>query len=225
MIPLRDNLKVRARSHVVWGLILVNLAVFIVQLSVGAPKAFIEKWALVPARINFFNLDTLTPFLTAIFLHGGFIHLLGNMWFLGVFGRSVEARFGHLKFLFYYLFWGVLAFLVQYLFAPESSIPMIGASGAVAGVLGAYLVLFSRARVLTLIPVFFFITTAWIPAFIFLPYWFLIQFFSGASQIGQEVGSQAGVAFWAHVGGFIVGYITAKSYQKDIEPNYSKRRL
>lgn len=220
MIPLRDNLKVNKGNYVVWGLILVNLAVFFVQLGVDDPKSFVEKWGLVPAEVNFLRLSSLVPFLTAIFLHGGFVHLLGNMWFLGVFGRSVEAAYGRLKFLFYFLFWGILAFSVQYLFIPKGSIPMIGASGAVAGVLGSYLVFYSRARVLTLIPVFFFITTAWIPAFIFLPYWFLIQFFSGATQVVQGVGAEAGVAFWAHVGGFIGGYITAKKYEKKIKPAY-----
>lgn len=189
---------------------MINGGIFLWEITCGQTQAFIFKWGLVPAGINFFDLSTLHPFITGMFLHGGFIHVLGNMWFLAVFGKAVEAAYGHIKFIIAYIFWGILAFLVQYFLMRDSQIPMVGASGAIAGVLGSYLVFYSRARVLTLVPIFFYITVIWIPAFFFIPYWFFIQVFSGVTQVAQGAMAGPQVAFWAHIGGFVAGYFTAK---------------
>lgn len=220
MLPLRDNLKVHKSAVVVWTLIIINVLVFSYEVVNPNPAGFVSKWGLVPSQVDFGIPVSLIPFFTANFLHGGFIHLLGNMWFLAVFGRSVEAAFGHFKFLFFYLFWGLVAFAAQYFLIAGSNLPMIGASGAVAGILGAYLVFYPQARVLTLVPIFIILTTVWIPAFFFIPYWFLIQLFSGTAQVVQGVGAEAGVAFWAHVGGFIAGFLTAKFSQTKFKRIY-----
>jgi hypothetical protein len=143
-----------------------------------------------------------------MFLHGGLFHILGNMWFLYIFGDNIEERLGHIRYLFFYLLCGVAAGLVHLFTNWGSKIPTIGASGAISGVMGAYLLLYPHSRILTLLPIFFFIQFVEIPAFVFLGYWFLIQLFS-ASLTPKNVG---GIAFWAHVGGFVAGFIFVKLF-------------
>jgi membrane associated rhomboid family serine protease len=154
-------------------------------------------------------MELLTP-LFAMFLHGGWLHVIGNMLYLYIFGDNVEDILGHGRYLIFYLLCGVASFLVQILFQSNSMVPNVGASGAIAGVLGAYILLFPRARVVTLLPIFIFFTVVEIPAYIFLGIWFLIQFFSGALTLGRAEALSGGVAWWAHIGGFLVGMLLIK---------------
>jgi membrane associated rhomboid family serine protease len=142
-----------------------------------------------------------------MFLHGGWMHIIGNMWFLWIFGDNVEDAFGHVKYLVFYFLCGIAAAFTQVLFSAGSRLPMVGASGAIAGVMGAYLIKFPRSRIVTLVFIFIFITTIEVPAGLMLAYWFFIQFFSGVGTIGYSHVSQGGTAFFAHIGGFITGMI------------------
>ena len=214
MIPLRDTVRSRNFPVVNTGFIIVNIVAFIWQLSLGPrlEEAF-YLFGVVPIRysdptvaVHFTTLQQLFPFLSSIFLHGGVFHILGNMWFLYIFGDNVEDHLGHIRYFLFYLLCGIAAGLIHLLTNWNSKIPTIGASGAIAGVMGGYLLLYPRARILTLVPIFFFIQLFEIPAFIFLGYWFLIQILSG-SLTPSDVG---GVAWWAHVGGFVSGLILVK---------------
>lgn len=213
MFPIRDNLPAERTPYVNWVLIAVNVAAFLLELRLGPQlPGFFQLHGLVPARLV--NPATwglvgwehqVGPLVTHMFLHGGWLHLIGNMWFLHVFGDNVEGRLGHFNYLLFYLFCGFGAAAGQILADPDSYMPMVGASGAVAGVLGAYMVLFPRARVLTLIPIFVFIQWVEIPAVFFLGFWGLMQFFRGTAELVS--GATEGVAFWAHVGGFVCGVV------------------
>ncbi|KKR30609.1 hypothetical protein A2715_00285 [Candidatus Woesebacteria bacterium RIFCSPHIGHO2_01_FULL_39_32] len=211
MFPLRDTQKAKIIPLITYVIIIINVVVFFLEITSVKPDAFIESYALIPAKINFSNYLTLIPFITSQFLHGGFLHIISNMWFLKIFGDNVEERFGHIQYLFIYLLTGTVGIFIQYLFAVDSTIPMLGASAAVAGVLGAYLVFFPHHRIETLVPLGFFITTVNIPASIMLLYWFITQLFSGVGSIA--IAQTGGVAFWAHVGGFASGWIIAKLYR------------
>jgi len=207
MIPLRDTIRSRRFPLVNWTIILANAAAFYYELRIGpsALNDFINNWGLVPDR---FWADPQTAWLTifsAMFLHGGWFHILSNMWILFIFGDNVEDRMGAGRYLVFYLLSGVAAALTQAFFLPGSSEPMIGASGAIAGVLGAYLVLFPRARILSLVPIIFIFTVIEIPAPIFLLFWFGSQLFSGFLSLGGASGS--GIAWWAHIGGFVFGLL------------------
>lgn len=214
MIPLRDINPSRRTPVVTLVLIAVNTMVFLYQLSLDrtAQTALLYGLGFVPARLPMalrspemsFG-DALLPLWTSMFLHGGFLHLLGNMWFLWVFGDNVEDRLGHLRFLVFYLLCGVGAGLVHALVELNSPVPTVGASGAVSGVLGAYFVLCPRSRVITLVPLLFVFFTVRLPAMVVLGYWFLIQFFQGLSTLSGE--QTAGVAWWAHIGGFVFGVL------------------
>lgn len=211
MIPLRAELFRRRAALVTTLLILVNTAVFLYQFSLPsrAANALVAGFGLIPLHVsqvashggNF--QGALLPIFTSMFLHGGILHLLGNMLFLWVFGGGVEDRLGHLRYLFFYLVCGVGAALVHVVTNWGSPVPTIGASGAISGVMGAFIVLFPRSRILTLVPLLFIFFTVRLPAMIMLGYWFLIQFLSGLSTFG-EIG-QGGVAWWAHIGGFGLG--------------------
>ncbi len=200
-----------------FGLIALNSAVFLYQLSLGEQLTdFVYAYGLIPFR--FLHMvprdpaELLTP-LSAMFLHGGWAHLLGNMLYLHIFGDNIEDRLGHGRYLLFYLACGVLSFLAQVAFQPHSMVPNVGASGAIAGLLGAYFLLFPRARVLTLLPLLFFFPLVEIPAFFFLGIWFLIQFLSGASTIGRTSALAGGVAWWAHIGGFLAGMLLLRLLQ------------
>lgn len=219
MFPLRDSVRSEKTPFITWAIILVNIFVFLQEILAPDPEAFITQYALVPETINFLHPLSLFPFLTSIFLHAGWIHLISNMWFLKIFGDNVEATLGHLKFLLIYLIWGIAASLIQYLFLVTSSIPMLGASGAIAGVLGAYMVLFPHSKIETLIPTFGLWMRALIPAPVMLFYWFITQLFSGTASIAIGTAAVGGVAWWAHAGGFAAGYLTAKIFPKKKKKN------
>ena len=201
MIPLRDTIPSRRTAWITRALILANVLVFAVEIAQGRRlERFVEQFGVVPAHWTPLTL------ITSQFLHGGFAHLAANMLYLWIFGDNVEDRLGHWRFLCLYLTSGVIAAFCQIMPAPASAIPLVGASGAIAGVLGAYFLLFPAARIITLVPFGFFLQTVEIPAFVFLLIWFLMQWASGLMAIGQ-VADVGGVAFWAHVGGFITGLV------------------
>lgn len=211
MLPLSDTHRTSKFAFITLLLIIVNVIVFLIELAVPDTEEFMFNWALVPASIKLTNFQSLSRFITSQFLHAGFFHIISNMWFLWIFGDNVEERFGTIKFLLIYLISGVIGGVSQYIFAPSSEIPMLGASGAVAGILGAYYVFFPHHRIKTLVPIFGFIRIATIPASLMLVYWFLTQVFSGVGSIAYA--ATGGVAWFAHVGGFVTGYIAAKIYE------------
>jgi membrane associated rhomboid family serine protease len=181
-----------------------------------------EKVAVFPVDPNVTLLGAFLPFLSSMFLHGGFMHLIGNMWFLWIFGDNIEDHLGHLRYLGFYLICGLGAGLTHLVFNWGSNIPTIGASGAVAGVLGGYFLLYPRHKVLTLIP-FIFIVMVELPAAVILIYWFVVQFFSGAASIGATQGG--GVAWWAHVGGFVLGVVLILLFGRRQSPPQVQYRM
>ena len=201
MIPLRDIIPSRTTPVVTIALIVVNVLVFLYELALGrGVDAFTLYWGLVPAAFSWVTV------LTSMFLHGGFLHVAGNMLYLWIFGDNVEDRMGHGRFLVFYLLCGVAAALAQTITAPDSLVPMVGASGAIAGVMGAYFVLYPKSRIVTLVPLFFFFQIIEVPAILFLGIWFLMQFVSGLGSIVTVAArSTGGIAFWAHVAGFVAG--------------------
>ena len=183
-------------------LIALNVLVFLYELSLGrAVDAFTLYWGLVPAAFSWVTV------FTSMFLHGGLMHVAGNMLYLWIFGDNVEDRMGHGRYLVFYILCGVAAALAQTITVPDSVVPMVGASGAIAGVMGAYFVLYPRSRIVTLIPIFFFIQIVEVPAIFFLGIWFLMQFVNGVGSIVSTGagGMAGGIAFWAHVAGFVAG--------------------
>lgn len=212
MIPLRVDIF-RSRAAISNGLLIIlNVLAFIYELSMSprAGRAFVYTFGLVPAHekllltthgLNFGQ--AILPMFTSMFLHGGWLHLLGNMLFLWVFGGSVEETLGHFQYLIFYLICGVGSATVHTIFNWGSKVPTVGASGAISGIMGAFIVLYPRARVTTLIPALLLFFTIKIPAYLMLGYWFFLQFFSGVASLGMS--DQGGVAWWAHVGGFILG--------------------
>ena len=202
MFPLRDTQPSYSKPVVTILLIVVNILIFLFEFSLDpyTRNALISVYGLVPDHFR------LTTVFTSMFLHAGWLHVLGNMWFLWIFGDNIEDILGHAKFLLFYLMCGVAAALAQFLADPFSRIPMVGASGAIAGVMGAYMVKFPRARIVTFVFVLFFITTIDVPAWLMLIYWFLLQLFGGVGSIAASQYSHVGgTAFLAHVGGFIAG--------------------
>ncbi len=217
MVPLRDDNPVSTTPVVTYGLIGLNIAVFLYQLGlsrVGLDRWF-EAWALVPAQLSESFQGALEApayewitLVSSQFLHGGFFHVGGNLLYLWVFGNNIEDQLGHLRFLIFYLGCGVLAGLTQWMFDPASTVPTVGASGAIAGVMGAYIIRFPRAHIVTLIPLIIFFTTIRVPAIFFLGFWFVQQaLFSLASLSSEASWSDGGVAYWAHSGGFVFGLI------------------
>ena len=217
MIPLRDTEPSHSRPLMTGLLIGLNILVFLYEYSLDpfSLNWLFSQYGLVPARFQFLDL------ITSMFLHGGWMHLIGNMWFLWIYGDNIEDILGRNKFLLFYLLCGIAAGLVQTLVSGSSRIPTVGASGAIAGVMGGYLVKFPRSKILTLVPIFVFVTTMEIPAVFILLYWFVIQFFSGIGNLSQ-VNETGGVAFFAHIGGFLAGMILI--YIMGSGPRYSKRQ-
>lgn len=203
MIPLRSTERVYSPAVVTISLIIVNILIFLYEFSMdsGQLNVFIARHGIVPDNLHSSSL------LTSMFLHGGWLHVLGNMWFLWIYGRNVEDILGSAKFLVFYLLCGLAAALIHIFFNPFSRVPTVGASGAIAGVMGAYLIKFPRARIITLVPIFVFLTTLEVPAVFLLLYWFVIQFFSGFMSIGYSQVSTGGIAWFAHVGGFLAGML------------------
>jgi membrane associated rhomboid family serine protease len=230
MIPLRDDNPTRITPYMTWLLVAINIIIYLMQATGGmfetrtglaGPMA---GWTMIPFELTQgrdigINGPSLQPFwltiFTSMFMHGGMLHLAGNMVFLIIFGNNIEDALGHIKFVVFYLICGVIAALAQVMYSPTSVIPTLGASGAIAGVLGAYLVLFPRAHVNTLIFLGILITTVRLPAAVLLGFWIISQFFSQFTQAlktdisGQESG---GVAYLAHIGGFIAGMILIKLF-------------
>nr|WP_134218802.1 MULTISPECIES: rhomboid family intramembrane serine protease [Pelotomaculum] len=213
MIPLRDNIPSSTFPIVNVLLIIINLLVFGFELSLGRDlDYFIITHAVIPSQLVEvgLTLEQLVRLTTTMFLHGGWLHVLSNMLYLWIFGDNVEDRMGHFNYLVFYLISGYLASLVHIFVDPVSNSPLIGASGAIAGILGAYLLLYPRARVLTLVFIVFFIQIIPIPAVIFLGLWFFLQLMSGTAGLSAQ--AVQGVAFWAHIGGFVAGVALVKFF-------------
>ncbi len=205
MIPLRDINPTHRRPVLVWALVATNVAIFIYQMTLG-PRAghqLVLQWGVQPYYLaEEPHPGSFLTLVTSMFLHGGLMHLVGNMWFLWVFGDNVEDALGHDRFAAFYLLSGLGAAMLQIAMDPDSRVPMIGASGAIAGVLGGYLIRHPRARVVAVVPFGFFLQFMELPAFVFILLWFAYQVLLGLLSMG---GSGGGVAWWAHVGGFLVG--------------------
>jgi membrane associated rhomboid family serine protease len=207
MFPLYDTVRSRRFPLINLMLILINVLAFLyeIQMDPSALKEFIFEWGLIPSRLLSDPSNAWKTIFTSMFLHGGWFHIINNMWVLFIFGDNVEARMGGIRYLIFYLLSGVAAVFLQTYILPSSNVPMIGASGAVAGVLGAYLILFPQSRIASLVPILFIFTIIEIPAVIFLLFWFASQLYSGLFAIQGSGGS--GIAWWAHVGGFLFGII------------------
>jgi len=212
MFPLRDQNPSGTFPAITITVILACTAVFVYELSLGPGlKRFVMEFALVPGQVAY-GLQTgdldprtlLPPFFTSMFLHGGWLHLIGNMWFLWIFGDNVEDSLGSFRFIFFYLLCGLAAGFTHFILDPSSAIPTVGASGAIAGVLGGYMLLFPGARVVTLVPLGIFLQLMELPAVVVIGLWFLVQLASGILTQGVQTG---GVAWWAHVGGFVAGLL------------------
>ena len=223
MIPIRDTVPSRTPPLSTVLLIMINVAVFFFELSLPPHQLqrLVYVLGVVPARFHeggvlaypYVPGGVAATLLTSMFLHGGWLHIIGNMWSLWLFGDNVEDRMGHGRFLLFYLLCGVAAGLLHLTLHPSSTVPTVGASGAIAGVMGAYFVLFPYARVVTLVPIFLFVYVWEVPAVLYLGLWFLSQFFSGTlSLIAAPEGG--GVAFWAHVGGFVAGLLLLPFFLK-----------
>ena len=224
MIPIRDSVKSIRPPVITVALILVNAAVFIYEIML--PEQELEQlfhlWGVVPARYTHpaealkmgYPETSFLPFFTSIFLHGGWLHLISNMWALWIFGDNVEDRMGHVRYFLFYVICGILAGVVNFAIHPHVTLPTIGASGAIAGVMGAYFFLYPLARIIVLVPIFFYPLFLQIPAIVYLFFWFLTQFWSGTLTIASGRGDFGGVAFWAHIGGFIAGIFLFRYFLK-----------
>ncbi len=216
MFPLKDDIPSRTFPWVNYSIIILNFIVFFYEISLGSHfQIFLAQYGFVPLRFSV-GIERHLPFFTLIlpvfysmFLHGGWFHIIGNMWFLYIFGDNVEDRLGHFHYIIFYLVSGCIAVFTQYIINPYTNIPLIGASGAIAGVLGAYMVFYPYARVLTLLIIFIFIDIVYLPAILYLFLWFFIQFLYGTSSALYASATRGGVAWWAHVGGFVFGVIWA----------------
>jgi len=226
MIPLRDTIRSKNYPVVNTTIIIINIVVFLVELSKGDQlHQFIFTYGLVPARYTVPSISTCFTsgqqafsLLSFMFIHGGFFHLLGNMWSLYIFGDNVEDRLGSFRYLLFYLLCGFASGIAHLVLNWHSQVPTIGASGAIAGVMGAYMISFPRSKILTLIPIFIFFPLVEVPAVFFLGVWFLFQFLNAASTAGQ-----GGIAWWAHIGGFIFGIIFLRLFLSLGESTVSKK--
>jgi membrane associated rhomboid family serine protease len=213
MIPIKDVIPARRFPLVNWIIILANVAVFLFEASIGSGELsrLIGRYGMVPARmLSNPGVSTGVSIFTSMFLHGGWFHLISNMWALYIFGDNVEDRLGPMRYLLFYLVCGVVAALAHVYSQPLSNVPVVGASGAISGVLGAYLVLYPRARVISLVPLWIVPWFIEIPAVFYLGFWFFSQLFSGLLSLGMPISTYGGVAWWAHVGGFIAGLLLVK---------------
>lgn len=229
MIPIKDSVPRRSTPVFTWLLILVNFLVLLYQntLPPQALLLFFRNYGFIPADLTLLigedlslgSLAIIRPLLTSLFMHGGWMHLFGNMWILFLFGDNVEDNIGHFPFLLFYLIGGVAASLAHYIFNMQSQVPTIGASGAVAAVMGAYIILFPRARVIMLVPLFWIPFFFRIPAVLFIGFWVLNQFILGIFDLLGPA-RQGGVAWWAHIGGFIFGALAIAICGKKTYDNY-----
>jgi hypothetical protein len=214
MFPIRDSHPTSRVPFINYLIILANILVFFVQFSGPDFEGFIFQYGFIPASFNFFDLSTYKNIFSSIFMHGGVFHILSNMWFLHIFGDNIEDRFGHMHYLVFYLIGGFVAAMTQYFIASQSQVPMIGASGAVSAIAGAYFVLFKESRVKTLVTFFFIWDIIELPATFVLGYWFITQLFAGVGSLATVDVNQGGIAFFAHIGGFAYGWFLAKTLKK-----------
>lgn len=219
MIPLKDNIPSQQFPVVNWMLIIANFLVFIAEISAGDSGAFIYRYGLVPDRTTI-GVDNTQTFFTGMFLHGGWGHLITNMWILYIFGDNVEDRMGSLRYLVFYVLAGLLAGLTHYFLYRTSGVPAIGASGAISGVMAAYMFLFPGSLIISFVPLFFIPLLIPIPAVIFIGLWFVGQFLSGTFDLLMS-STGTGIAFWAHIGGFTGGFLIYKGF---VKKKYLNRR-
>lgn len=220
MIPIKDTIRARSFSIINWLLIIANGVIFFYETSMsqGELTQFIASFGLVPARVDIYNPLTWYPFLTHMFLHGGWVHLISNLWILFIFGDNIEDRMGSGRYFIFYIVGGITAGLLQSWISPDPTIPSIGASGAIASVMGAYVLFYPKARVLTLVPLFFIPWLVELPALIFLGIWFVSQLYSGVLSLSTTASQWGGVAWWAHIGGFLFGLIAARLFAQRRQP-------
>lgn len=233
MFPIRDTIPSRRTPVVTLGLIIANVLIFLYQLALPPRRleTLFYLFGIVPLRYTHpewaqwvgFPADSYWPFLTSMFLHGGWLHLITNMWTLWIFGDNVEDRMGPWRFLLFYIGCGILSGVVHLVTNASSPLPTIGASGAIAGVLGAYFLLFPLARVICIFPILFYPLFLQLPAFIYLLIWFSMQFFSGTLSL-LNAGQAGGIAWWAHIGGFAVGMIFYRFFLDRDDPRRARRR-
>lgn len=228
MIPFRDDVPSKSFPIVTVTLIGINIGVFIQELALGPQlQDFLFLYGVVPAKWSYWGKvpdlsfgDLTLPYFTSLFLHGGWFHLIGNMWYLWLFGDNIEDRLGHVRFLLFYLACGLLAGIVHTTYSFDAHLPAVGASGAIAGVLGAYLINYPHARIVTLVPFFFYYEIIELPAIMVLGAWFLVQFLNGTAAIATTAQGTGGVAWWAHIGGFIAGifmyYVLSRDTRKRV---------
>jgi membrane associated rhomboid family serine protease len=216
MIPIRDEIKTHRFPFVNYILLVINVVVFLLTYVFSAdPNAVYSEFALFPFQIQQgLDVGDLRNILTSMFMHASWFHLLGNMLYLWIFGDNIEDRLGHLKYLLFYLAGGLFAAFAHYFTNPTSAIPTVGASGAIAAVLGAYLVIYPQSRVYTFIPIGFFARLRLVPAVVVLGMWFILQLFSGVGSLGM--GDQGGTAYWAHIGGFVFGLLIGLFFKKRV---------
>jgi membrane associated rhomboid family serine protease len=216
MIPIKDNIPTLRRPYLTIGLIITNVLIYLYQFALGeSGRDFVFQFGAIPYEITHFA--EVTPALAApialtvfssMFLHGGWFHLGSNMLYLWIFGNNIEDRLGPVRFLIFYLASGVVAVLTFVVTSPNTKVPLVGASGAVAGLLGAYIIAYPRARVLTLIWVFYFVRLVWLPAAFFLGFWFILQLISGLPTLAGA--GSSGIAYFAHIGGFVFGLLVCR---------------
>lgn len=221
MIPIKDTIRARSFSFINWLLIIANGVIFFYETSLNQNELsrLIATFGLVPARIELYNPLSWYPFLTHMFLHGGWVHLISNLWILLIFGDNVEDRMGSGRYLTFYILGGIAAGLLQSWISLDPTIPSIGASGAIASVMGAYVLFYPKARVLTLVPLFFIPWLVELPALIFLGIWFITQLYSGVLSLSTGASQWGGVAWWAHIGGFMFGLIAARLFAQRRQPS------
>jgi membrane associated rhomboid family serine protease len=241
MIPLKDDVPSRSLPVVNTVIIVLNVLAFLYQFSLGgAVDAFVQRFGVIPIRyfyegmqspdgtVAYFTLaERIYPLFTSMFLHGGWLHLIGNMLYLWIFGDNVEDRMGHGRYAFFYILCGLIAAGVHVATNQDSPVPTVGASGAIAGVLGAYMLLYPRARVLVVIPIFVFAEMVRLPALLVLGFWFVMQLFQGTLSLAASSTATGGVAWWAHIGGFVAGMLLLLLFKKRqyIPPEHDPLRL
>ncbi|MFQ6051044.1 MAG: rhomboid family intramembrane serine protease [Candidatus Hydrothermarchaeota archaeon] len=218
MFPLRDENPTSLRPYVTWTLIVLNIAIFSLQITLflGSSINLITIFGLIPKKV--IAEGTYYTFFTSMFLHGGLVHIFGNMLYLYIFGDNIEDMCGRMNFLIFYFLCGIAASLVYLLSASNSTIPVIGASGAISGVLGGYVTLFPKVRIKTAIPLFIIVQVIYLPAYVLIGFWFAYQL------LFVSMGAQTGVAYWAHIGGFLAGMALIKPFarRRHLHPIYAK---
>lgn len=222
MLPIRDNIPSRGFPIINLLIIVANIVAFAHELTLGSQlQGWLFEMGLVPQRFLEemsgampLSLTTLFSPFTYMFLHGGWLHIIGNLWILWIFGDNIEDRLGHFRYLIFYLLAGLVSGGLHLITNPTSAVPTVGASGAIAGIMGGYFLLFPGARILTLVPIFVFLQFIELPAFIFLGFWFLMQFLMGAGSLMSGGMQGGGIAWWAHIGGFIFGLLTVKLFSR-----------